>query len=151
MKMTILILLTFGLLINVQAQNQDDIAIKKLVTNFEKIFNQKDAKGTASFWSEDGDFVTYLGDLLHGRQEIEKYFQTTFTRYYQTAQTKLSEPMVRFLKPDISAVDVKWEIIGRKDADGKSLPTLKGIMVWTMTKEKEQWFIEIMHNVTLPD
>jgi len=151
MKMTILILLTFGLLINVQAQNQDDIAIKKLVTTFEKIFNQKDAKGTASFWSEDGDFVTYLGDLLHGRQEIEKYFQTTFTRYYQTAQTKLSEPMVRFLKPDIAAVDVKWEIIGRTDADGKSLPTLKGIMVWTMTKEKEQWFIKIMHNVTLPD
>jgi uncharacterized protein (TIGR02246 family) len=78
MKRSFLILLTFGLLTNIQAQNQDDIAIKKLVTNFETIFNQKDAKGTANFWSEDGEFVTYLGDLLHGRQEIEKYFPNDF-------------------------------------------------------------------------
>jgi uncharacterized protein (TIGR02246 family) len=151
MKKSILILLTFGLLINVQAQNQDDIAIKKLVTNFETIFNQKDAKGTADFWSEDGDFVTYLGDLLHGRQEIEKYFQTTFTKYYQTAQNKLFEPLIRFLKPDVAAVDVKWEVTGATSADGKPKAAFKGIMVWTMTKENGNWFIKIMHNVSLPE
>lgn len=67
MKKTILILLIFGLLINVQAQNQDDIAIRKRVTNFDTVFNQKDAKGTANFWSEDGDYITHLGELLHGR------------------------------------------------------------------------------------
>jgi uncharacterized protein (TIGR02246 family) len=78
MKKTIFILLTFGLILNSQAQNQDETAIKKVVTNFETTFNQKDAKTTAMFWTEDGDYINYLGTLLHGRQEIEKYFQTVF-------------------------------------------------------------------------
>jgi hypothetical protein len=63
----------------------------------------------------------------------------------------LFPPTVRFFKPDVAAVDVKWEVTGRIDADGKALPIMKGIMVWTMTKEKGQWLIKVMHNVSLPD
>lgn len=97
MKKTILILLAFGLIINTQAQSQDEIRIKKMVTNFETVFNQKDAKGTAMFWAADGDYINYLGILLHGRKEIEEYFQTIFIQYYQTAKNKLFEPTVGFL------------------------------------------------------
>lgn len=149
MTRTLFILLTFGLILNSQAQNQDEIAIKKIVTNFGTVFNQKDAKATAKFWAEDGDYITFLGILLHGRQELEKYFQTIFIQYYQTAQIKLFEPSIRFLKADIAGVDVKWEIIGATSADGKP-STFKGIMVWTMTKENGNWFIKIMHMVVLP-
>jgi uncharacterized protein (TIGR02246 family) len=151
MKKTILILLAFGLIINTQAQSQDKIAIKKVVTNFETVFNQKDAKGTAMFWAADGDYINYLGILLRGRKEIEKYFQTIFIQYYQTAKNKLFEPSIRFLHPNIAAVDVKWEMIGATSPDGKPLPTFKGIMVWTMTKENGNWYIKIMHNVSLPE
>ena len=35
--------------------------------------------------------------------------------------------------------------------DGKPLPTFKGIMVWTMTKENGNWYIKIMHDLTLPE
>ena len=151
MKKTVVVLLTFGLILNSQAQNQDEIAIKKVVINFETTFNQKDAKATAMFWTEDGDYINYLGSLLHGRQEIEKYFQTIFIQYYQTAQNKLFEPSIRFLSGGIAAVDVKWEMIGATSPDGKSLPTFKGIMVWTMTKENGNWYIKLMHNVSLPE
>ena len=151
MKKTILILLTFGLLINTQAQNQNDIAIRNRVTNFDNVFNQKDAKGTANFWSEDGDYITHLGELLHGRQQIEKYFQNIFLQYYQNAKNKLLEPTIRFLKPDVAAVDVKWEMTNATTPDGKPLPTFKGIMVWTMTKENGNWYIKIMHNLSLPE
>ncbi|MGN6539997.1 MAG: SgcJ/EcaC family oxidoreductase [Ginsengibacter sp.] len=143
--------LTFGVVLNSRAQNHDEIAIKKVVTKFETIFNQKDAKETARFWAEDGDYITYLGELLHGRDEIEKYFQATFTRYYQTAHDKLFEPTIRFLEPDIAAVDVKWEVSGATSSDGKPKLAFKGIMVWTMTKENGEWLIKIMHNVTLPN
>ncbi len=151
MKKTLFILLTFGLILNSQAQNQDEIAIKKVVTNFETIFNKKDAKATAMFWAEDGDFINYLGTLLHGRQEIEKYHQAIFIQYYQTAQNKLFEPSIRFLNANIAAVDVKWEVTGATSADGKSRSAFKGIMVWTMTKENGNWFIKIIHNVSLPE
>jgi len=150
MKM-ILLTAFIGLALNGHTQNQDEIAIKKFVTDFEAVFNQKDARETAKFWADDGDFVNYLGVLLHGHTELEKYFQTIFTEHYQKAQNKLSEPTIRFLKPDIAAVDVRWEMAGATSTDGKPLPTLKGIMVWTMTKENGNWLIKIMHNVSLPE
>lgn len=151
MKKTILTLLVLGLILNTQAQSQDEIAIKKFVTDFETVFNQKDPKATAMFWAEDGDNINYLGIRLHGRQEIEKYFQAIFIQYYQTAQNKLFEPSIRFLNADIAAVDVKWEMTGARSSDGKPLPIFKGIMVWTMTKENSNWYIKIMHNVSLPE
>jgi uncharacterized protein (TIGR02246 family) len=148
--MIICFLLLVGLYINVQAQSQDEISIRRFVTNFETIFNKKDAKAAAAFWSEDGDFITYVGDHLHGRQEIEEYHQSIFIQFYEGAQNKLCDPSIRFLKPDVAAVDVRWEITNATSADGKPRPTFKGIMVWTMTKENGGWFIKIMHNVSLP-
>ncbi|MGN6533679.1 MAG: SgcJ/EcaC family oxidoreductase [Ginsengibacter sp.] len=143
--------LSFGPVLNLRAQSGDEIAIKNVATKFETVFNQKDAKETAKFWAEDGDFINYLGELLHGRDEIEKYFRAAFTRYYQTAHNNLFEPTIRFLTPGIAAVDVKWEVTGATSADGKPKAAFKGIMVWTMTKESGDWFIKIMHNVTLPE
>ncbi len=151
MKKILLIPMLVMLMLIAQAQNKEEKAIQKVVADFEMAFNQKNGKTTARFWAEDGDFVTYQGKLLHGHQELEDYFQTTFYQFYQTAKNKLFTPTVRFLKPDVAAVDVKWEVTGGKGADGKALPTMKGIMVWTMTKEKGQWMIKIMHNVTLPE
>ncbi len=151
MKKLLLISSLLTLMLIAQAQSQEEKAIQEVVTNFESAFNQKDAKAIARFWAKDGDFVTYQGELLHGHQELENYFQTTFVQFYQTAKNQLFPPTVRFLKPDVAAVDVKWEVTGRTDTDGKALPTMKGIMVWTMTKENGRWLIKIMHNVTLPD
>ncbi len=151
MKKILLIPLLLMLMLIAQAQSKDEKAIQKVVADFETSFNQKNAKATARFWAEDGDFVTYQGKLLHGHQELENYFQTTFFQFYQTAKNQLFTPTARFLKPDVASVDVMWEVTGRTDADGKALPTMKGIMVWTMTKEKGRWVIKIMHNVTLPE
>src|SRR4030095_17079678 len=108
-------------IISTKAQNQDEIAIRKVVTNFETDFNGKDAKGIANYWAEDGDFLNYFGILLHGRQEIQKYHQDIFVKYYGNAQNKLFEPVIRFLKPDVAAVDVKWEMSNATTPDGKPL------------------------------
>jgi uncharacterized protein (TIGR02246 family) len=151
MRKLLLIALSLTLMLAVHAQSGDEKSIQKVVADFAKAFNAKDAKETARFWAEDGEFVTYQGELLTGRQEVENYFQNTFIRFYQTAKNKLFAPTVKFLKPDVAAVDVKWEVTGRTDAEGKALSPMKGIMVWTMTKEKGRWMIKIMHNVSLPE
>ncbi len=151
MKKLLLIALPLTLMLKVQAQSEDKKLIQKAVIDFENAFDAKDPKETARFWAEDGEFVTYQGKLLQGHQEVENYFQNTFAQFYKTAKNTLFAPTVKFIKPDVAAVDVKWEITGRTDADGKALPSMKGIMVWTMTKEKGKWLIKVMHNVSLPD
>lgn len=151
MKKILLIQVLLMLMLIGKAQSKDEKAIQRVVSDFETAFNQKNAKATAGFWAVDGDFVTYQGILLHGHLEIEKYFQSTFVQFYQTAKNQLFTPTVRFLKLDVAAVDVMWAVTERRDANDKALPTMKGIMVWTMTKEKGRWLIKIMHNVTLPE
>jgi uncharacterized protein (TIGR02246 family) len=121
------ILLSIGFCFNIQAQNQDDIAIKKIVKEYEALFSQRDSKAIATIWSEDGDFITHLGDLLHGRQEIEKYHQNIFTQFYQGAQNKLSDPSIRYLKSDVAAVDVRWEMMNATTADGRPRSAFKGL------------------------
>ncbi|GAB3341534.1 hypothetical protein GCM10027299_55820 [Larkinella ripae] len=150
MKTISFIVLLIGLQLHSHAQIQGDRTIKYVVSDFEIAFNQKDAKAVANFWSSDGDYITYSGDLLHGRQAIENYFQKTFLQFYQTAKNKLQAPTIRLLKPDVAAVDVKWEVTNGTTSDGKPLPNIKGIMVWTMMKENDRWLIKIMHNVSLP-
>ncbi len=88
--------------------------------------------------------------ILQTASEMESYFQNTFVQFYQTAKNKLFAPILKFIKPHVAAVDVKWEITGRTDVDETTLPSMNGIMVWTMTKEKGQWLIKVMHNVSLP-
>jgi uncharacterized protein (TIGR02246 family) len=78
MKKLLLIVLPLTLMLAVQAQSEDEKSIQKVVADFEKSFNAKDAKETARYWSEDGEFVTHQGKLLHGHQEVENYFQNTF-------------------------------------------------------------------------
>jgi uncharacterized protein (TIGR02246 family) len=148
---TLFIFLSFAFTISAQAQNQDEAAIKSFVNNFEQVFNKKDAKAIANFWAEDGDFVTYLGILLHGREEIEKYHQNIFVQFYGDAKNKLFEPTIRFIKPDVAAVDVRWEMNNATTSDGKPRPTFKGVMVWTLTKENGNWNITIMHNLAFKE
>jgi uncharacterized protein (TIGR02246 family) len=53
---------------------------------------------------------------------------------------------VRFLKPDVAAVDVDWEMTGAKNPDGSMRPTRKGLHSLIMTKQSDgSWLIAVMH------
>jgi uncharacterized protein (TIGR02246 family) len=65
--------------------------------------------------------------------------------YSETHQTGKVRS-VRFLKPDVAAVDVDWEMTGAKNQDGTVRPTRKGIHSLVMTKQGDgSWLIAIMH------
>lgn len=57
---------------------------------------------------------------------------------------------IRFIRPDVAAVDVRWEMIGAKASDGQEIPLRKGLLNFIMTKECDKWLIMVMHNMDLP-
>ena len=55
----------------------------------------------------------------------------------------------RFIRPDVAAVDVHWEMTGATDAQGNPRPDRRGLLSFTMEKNAGQWQIVVMHNQDL--
>jgi uncharacterized protein (TIGR02246 family) len=128
------------------AQDKDRAAIEKAVQNYMDSWNTHDVHAVAMTYAEDCDFVNNFGDVTHGRDGMEKTFGPFMTGAYSATNQTGTVRSIRFLKPDVAAVDVDWEMTGAKNPDGSVRPTRKGIHSLVMTKQGDgSWLITIMH------
>src|SRR5215470_13784340 len=103
-----LTLLAFALVIGVTGsasagQAQDEAAVRALGDNFAKAFVQKNAEQRASLFTENGTFVTPVGDFLQGRSAMVKDFGPEAEQAVTaTTQAAFSNYKIRFIKPDIA-------------------------------------------------
>ena len=123
------------------AQNQDSIAITKVIGNFIDAFNQKDPNLYVSLFAEDADFYNWQGAYAHGHQQIQDFHAGVFKRL-TTTQLKVHSFSIRFIKPDVAAVIVNEENTNMTSADGKPLPNRIVNLVWVLTKENSNWLIK---------
>jgi hypothetical protein len=65
-----------------------------------------------------------------------------FMQSHQTAEVT----KIRFLKPDVAVVDVRWEMTGALSPDGISRAVHTGLL---FTSSGGSWLITVMHNVDL--
>jgi uncharacterized protein (TIGR02246 family) len=90
--------------------------IKQVVVDWSDAFNRHDAHAVATLFTEDGDFTNPQGIHRKGRKEIEERFTTTLGGPIKSAHRTDSVRSIRFLSPEIAAVDVDWEMTGAKAA-----------------------------------
>lgn len=127
-------------------QDADRAAITKTVQNYMDAWNTHDIHTVVMIYAPDCDFVNNFGDVTHGRDGMEKVFgpfmNGVYSETHQTGEVK----SIRFLKPDVAAVDVTWEMTGAKNQDGTPRPTRKGLHSLVMTKQSDgSWQIAVMH------
>jgi uncharacterized protein (TIGR02246 family) len=128
------------------AQDKDRGAIAKAVQNYMDSWNSHDVHAVAMTYAEDCDFVNNFGDVTHGRAGMEATFGPFMTGVYSETHQTGNVRSIRFLKPDVAAVDVDWEMTGAKNQDGTLRPTRKGIHSLVMTKQGDgSWLIAVMH------
>jgi uncharacterized protein (TIGR02246 family) len=132
------------------AAEKDEAAIRTVVTRFVEAWNQHDAHAFSLVFAETADFTNVRGVGASGRAAIEAFhaplFQTMFKASHLTAVVR----SIRFLKADVAAVDVLWEMTGSTDRNGVPVPFRKGLLSFVMTEQAEQWSILVMHNMDLP-
>jgi len=151
-RFILLLILGLGLRMPIQAQTADETAVKALVARYDAAFNAHDTKAFAATFAQDADFTNWVGQAAHGRSEIETFHIPILTLVYKNGVQKITDTQVRFIRPDVAAVDVRSDVTGGKTFDGKDLPLVKFLMSWTVTKEPDgQWLIKVMHNTRLPD
>ena len=128
----------------------DEELIKKVLTIFTDAWNKHDAKAFSNIFSEDADFTNVRGTSAHGRSEVEKFHAPLFATRFKDTYQKVTQSKIRFIKPDVAAVDAWWEMSGVKNPEGQDLPPRKGLLNFIMTKNGDTWLITVMHNMDLP-
>jgi uncharacterized protein (TIGR02246 family) len=132
------------------AQQKDRGAIEQTLKAFLEAWNKHDAHAFAMTFAEDADFTNVAGVHAQGRASVEAFhapiFAGAFKESHQTAQIR----SIRFLKPDLAAVDVDWQMTGTRSPDGTPPPDRRGLLDWVMARQADgTWLIEIMHNTEL--
>ena len=131
-------------------KSQEGEKVRTALTDFIEAWNKHDAKAFSMVFAEDADFTNVGGVSAHGRADVEKFHAPRFSTTFKDTYQKITETKVRFIKPDVAAVDARWEMTGAKNQEGQDIPLRRGLLNVVMTKEGEKWFITVMHNMNLP-
>src|SRR5487761_221199 len=131
---------------------KDRAAIQQTVERFLDAWNKHDTHAFAMSFTEDADFTNVAGMHARGRANVDTFhariFATVFKNSHQTAQIR----SIRFVTPELAAVDVDWQMTGATFQDGSPQPSRKGLLNWVMAKQADgSWLIEVMHNTELTE
>jgi uncharacterized protein (TIGR02246 family) len=134
-----------------KSSSADEKEIAAVVDRFVEAWNRHDAHAFAGVFTENADFANVRGMGATGRDAIEKFHAPIFASIFKNSHQTTSVSKIRFLKPDIAAVDVRWEMTGATSSDGSARPLRKGLLNFIMTKSGGDWQIAVMHNTELTD
>jgi uncharacterized protein (TIGR02246 family) len=138
--------LTIHAQVNVEADRQ---AIVAVVDRFLDAWNQHDARAFAAVFAEDADFTNWRGTGASGRSKIEESHAPMFATIFKISHQTHTAIKTRFIRPDVGAVDVNWEMTAAMDAQGNPPPGRKGLLNFVMAKNDEQWQFLVMHSLNL--
>jgi uncharacterized protein (TIGR02246 family) len=127
----------------------DQQAIRAVMDRFMDAWNRHDAKAFASVFAEDADFTNWRGIGASGRSKIEEFHAPMFATIFKNSRQKYSDISVRFIRPEVAAVDVRWEMSGATDAQGNPRPDRQGLLNFVMARNDGQWQIVVMHNLDM--
>jgi uncharacterized protein (TIGR02246 family) len=149
-KIAALCLLLFVSTTSFQAGTEgDQKAIRGLMDRFMDAWNRHDAHAFATAFAEDADFTNWRGVGATGRSKIEEFHAPEFTTLFRNSHQAYTEIKIRFIRADVAAVDVHWEMAGVLDAQGNPRPDRQGLLNFVMAKDAGQWQIIVMHNLDL--
>lgn len=134
------------------SEDKDRAAIAQTLDRLVDAWNTHDAHAFALTFTDDADFTNVVGEHAQGRANVEAFHAPMFAGIFKDSHQTAKIRSIRFLKPDLAAVDIDWEMTGAKSPDGKPWPYRRGLLNWVMTKQADgSWLIVVMHNTELTD
>ena len=125
-------------------------AIEARVASLAQSWNAHDAHGFAAAFAEDADFTNVFGMPAKGRRAIEEFHAPIFATMFKESRLSLTDTRVRFLRADVAAVDVHWEMTGARDPQGHPWPMRRGLLSFVATRGQQGWMLDVAHNMELP-
>jgi uncharacterized protein (TIGR02246 family) len=123
----------------------DEDAIIAEVEAFSKVWSAGDAKGAASFFTEDGVRVGAMGDVQHGRAELTAAYDKLLHGPFAGARVTQERGSVRMLIPELAL----WQGAMQIQPPGDR-PPMKGYVVQLMKKVSGRWLVLEAHPKLFP-
>ncbi|HUJ72328.1 MAG TPA: SgcJ/EcaC family oxidoreductase [Verrucomicrobiae bacterium] len=128
---------------------EDQKDIRAVVDQFMDAWNLHDAHAFGGVFSEDADLTNWRGTGASGRSKIEETHAPMFATVFKKSHQKYSDIKTRFIRDDVAAVDVHWQMTGVMDAHGEPRPDREGLLSFVMAKDAARWQIVVMYNLDL--
>jgi len=133
-----------------EVRGEDHAAIARTVVAFLDAWNKHDAHAFAMTFTQDADFTNVAGTHAQGCSRVESFHAPVFAGIFKESRQTAEIRSIRFLKPDLAAVDVDWKMTGARSQDGTPQPERRGLLNWVMARQSDgAWLIQIMHNTDL--
>lgn len=131
---------------------EDEKAIIALIDKYTEAWNKKDHNALGALFAVDADFSSIYGQALHGRAIIAEKHGVLFQGAQKESQQSRSksEMTMRFLKPDVVALDSVSEIVGVLRQDGTKTSMNRALTSMVLMKTNGKWEIVVFHNMLLP-
>ena len=130
--------------------HMDEVLINRVILALADAWNHHDAQALAGLFAEESDFIDVSGARADGRAGVEGHYVPVFETTFRESRLMVEDVRIRFLRPDIAAVDAKWEMTGATDPAGNPRPPRKGLMSLIMVNELHGWEIKVMHDMDMP-
>jgi uncharacterized protein (TIGR02246 family) len=132
-----------------QAGGSEEAQVRKLVCDAIEAWNEHDVRAYSQIYAEDAEITTVIGPTAHGRDAIYAHIAEVFETLFKKSHLIAKNIKVRFLRPEIAVVDVRWRMSGALDWQGKVIPPREGLLHWIVTRQDHRWLITVMHNQEL--
>ena len=128
----------------------DETAIKAVVDDrWMGGWNAHGAHQFSSMFANDADFPHLRGQSASGQADIEKFHAAAFERFFKQRHQTGEVTEIRFLRPDLAAVDIHWEMRSAVENTGKPSSYRTGLAKCIFIKSGGDWLVTIMHNAEL--
>jgi uncharacterized protein (TIGR02246 family) len=132
----------------------DEAEIHGIIVKYVDAWNSKDAKALGDLFSESADFTSIFGQHFQGRSVIAQKHGHLFQGAHKESKQSRNPSAVtmRFLKPDVAALDSISEIYGVIRGGGETRSAMNRLLTnMVLMKNNGRWEIEVFHNMLLPE
>ena len=133
-------------------QAKDMKALSDLFAALSDAWNKGDGAAFGDCFTEDADYVTFMGQHLKGKQQIAEVHQWLFQgplRGSRLESSLLSEVRPRFITPDVAVIHGIGEA---KLADTAQDPNDRGsINTNVVIRQNGEWKITAFHNCRIQE
>jgi uncharacterized protein (TIGR02246 family) len=127
----------------------DEGAIREIIATTTELFNRRDSKRFAQYYTPDADLVTVRGEVMKGTGEIEAGLNRIFQTRAGNATLREIDASIRFLGPDIALAHVTNELSGLVGPAGERLPAHRERSIRVFVKREGEWKVTAFHNTRL--
>lgn len=129
----------------------DESEVRELLDELTDAWNRGDARAYGARYQADATFTNVFGAFYVGREEFDRRHDEILRGIFAGTKLTMEIRQLRFLRPDIAAVDVATSLAGAKvrppGVEVGPDDRLHSALLMVLTREHGRWEIAAYHNV----